>query len=93
MFVLHILEKANERLERRYELASRGWNETKVAARVANMHGIEEDELFRKGQRRKIAEARGLFCHWCRQELGLSVTALARMLAHAGRSGLCRPAR
>jgi hypothetical protein len=36
---------------------------------------------YRKGQKRKIAEARGLFCHWCPQELGLSVTALARMLS------------
>lgn len=39
------------------------------------------NEMFRKGQKRKIAETRGLFCHWCRQELGLSVTALARMLS------------
>jgi len=34
-FVLQILEQANERLERRYELASRGWDETRVARRVA----------------------------------------------------------
>ena len=60
MFVLHILEKANERLDRRYELASRGWNETKVDARVANIYGIAADEMFRKGQRRKVAEARGI---------------------------------
>jgi hypothetical protein len=37
--------------------------------------------MFRKGQRGKIAEARGLLCHWCRQELGLSLIALARMLS------------
>jgi REP element-mobilizing transposase RayT len=80
-FVLHILEQAKQGLERRYELASRGWNETKVAARVATIYGIAADEMFRKGQRRKIAAARGLFCHWCRQELGLSLTALARMLS------------
>jgi hypothetical protein len=80
-FVLHILEQANEQLERRYELASRGWNATKVAARVAHIYGIAADDMFRKGQRGKIAEARGLFCHWCRQELGLSLTALARMLS------------
>ena len=80
-FVLQILEQANERLERRYELASRGWDETKVAARVADIYGIAADEMFRKGKNRHIAEARGLFCHWCRQELDLSVTALARMLS------------
>jgi hypothetical protein len=80
-FVLQILEQANEGLDRRYELASRGWNETQVAARVASLCGIAAGDLFRKGQRRKIAAARGLFCHWCRQELGLSVTALARMLS------------
>jgi chromosomal replication initiation ATPase DnaA len=48
---------------------------------VATIYGIAADEMFRKGQRRKIAAARGLFCHWCRQELGLSLTALARMLS------------
>jgi chromosomal replication initiation ATPase DnaA len=80
-FVLQILEQANERLDRRYELASRGWDETKVARRVADIYGIAADEMFRKGQNRRMAEARGLFCHWCRQELGLTVTALARMLS------------
>jgi putative transposase len=80
-FVLHILEQANERLERRYELASRGWNEAKVAGRVADIYDIAAEEIFRKGQKRNIAEARGLFCHWCRQELGISLTALARLLS------------
>jgi REP element-mobilizing transposase RayT len=80
-FVLQVLEQANERLDRRYELASRGWDEKRVARRVAGIYGIAADEMFRRGQKRRIAEARGLFCHWCRQELGLSVTALARMLS------------
>jgi hypothetical protein len=80
-FVLQILEQASERLDRRYALASRGWDETKAARRGADIYGIAGDEMFRKGQNRRIAEARGLFCHWCRQELGLTVTELARMLS------------
>jgi hypothetical protein len=57
---LQILEQASERLDRRYELASRGWDETKVAGRVADICGIAADEMFRKGQNRRIAEARRL---------------------------------
>jgi hypothetical protein len=80
-FVLNILDQVNERLERRYEMVSRGWNETRVAARVAEIYGIAAEDLFHKGQKRKISEARGLFCYWSRQELGLSLTALSRMLS------------
>jgi REP element-mobilizing transposase RayT len=80
-FVLRILEQAEEQLERRYELARRGWNETKVARQVAAIYGIAPEEIFRKGQQGSLSEARGLFCYWCSRELGLSLTALARMLS------------
>ena len=80
-FVLRILKQAEEQLERRYELASRGWNETKVAHQVAAIYGVAPEELFRKGQQKRLSEARGLFCYWCCRELGLSLTELARMLS------------
>jgi REP element-mobilizing transposase RayT len=93
-FVVRILEQANERLERRYELASLGWDEEKVARRVADIYGIAPEEILRKGQKGKLAQARGLFCHWCSRELGISLTALAKKLcmtpagvAYAARRG------
>jgi putative transposase len=80
-FVLRILRQAEEQPNRRYELASRGWNETKVARQVAAIYGVAPEEIFRKGQQGSLSEARGLFCYWCSRELGLSLTALARMLS------------
>jgi chromosomal replication initiation ATPase DnaA len=80
-FVLRVLKQAKDQLERRYELTSQGWNEMKVARQVAAIYGVAPEELFRKGQQRRLSEARGLFCYWCSRELGLSLTELARMLS------------
>jgi REP element-mobilizing transposase RayT len=80
-FVSAILAQANERLERRYELSRRGWDEATVAGRVAEIYGISPDAIFHRSQQRQIAAARGLFCHWCSRELRISLTALARMLS------------
>jgi hypothetical protein len=79
-FVLSVLAQANERMERRYDLKERGYDQDIVAVRVANIFEIEPDDIFRKGRQKPRVDARGLFCHWCVRELGISLTELAQKL-------------
>ncbi|WP_155312338.1 transposase [Desulfosarcina ovata] len=79
-FVLSVLSQAKERFERRYELKRHGYDINRVAERVAELFGIDKEEIFQKGRPKKRADARGLFCYWCASELCLSQTELARAL-------------
>ena len=79
-FVQHTLEQADEELERRYALASRGWDQDKVARQVASLYNLSPAEIYRKGRQRVRMEARSLFCYWCSRELGLSLTDIAQSL-------------
>lgn len=79
-FVTRILEEANEKLDRHYELKSRGYDLTKVEERVAEIFGIERDVIYSRGRRQQQMQARSLFCHWAVDELGMSRTEIARCL-------------
>ena len=79
-FVHTVLAQANDRLECRYDLKQRGFNQDIVAVKVANIFEIEPDDIFLKGRQKPRADARGLFCHWCARELGMSLTELAQKL-------------
>ncbi len=79
-FVDDILSQASEKYERKYELKRLGYDLDQVAARVADIHGIEVDEIFLKGKQQIIVKVRSLFCFWAVQELGISLTDLAKRL-------------
>ncbi len=52
----------------------------RVSARVAEIYGIEVDDIFLKGKQQIRVKARSLFCFWAVRELGMSLTELARRL-------------
>lgn len=79
-FVTRILEEANEKLDRHYELKSRGYDLTKVEERVMEVFGIKRDVIYSSGRRQQQMQARSLFCHWAVDELGMSRTEIARCL-------------
>lgn len=79
-FVDDILSQASEKYERKYELKRLGYDLDQVAARVADIHGIEVDEIFLKGKQQIRVKVRSLFCFWAVQELGISLTDLAKRL-------------
>ena len=62
-FVMNILSDVDERLDRRYELKSLGYDLDKVEQRVLEIYQIEREDLYSKGRERIRAEARGLFCY------------------------------
>jgi putative transposase len=79
-FVTRILEEANEKLDRHYELKSHGYDLTKVEERVIEIFGIKRDVIYSSGRRQQQMQARSLFCHWAVDELGMSRTEIARCL-------------
>lgn len=79
-FVLSVLSLANEQFERRYALKRLGYDMLRVAAMVADIFSIDPGEIFKKGRQKPRPEARALFCYWCSNELGISLTELGRQL-------------
>lgn len=85
-FVASILDEANEKLDRHYELKSLGYDLRKVEQRVMELCDIDRDAIYSKGRRRQQVEARSLLCYWAVRELGHTVTELAKHL------GMTQPA-
>jgi REP element-mobilizing transposase RayT len=85
-FVEDLLSQAHERYERRYELKRLGYTVDRIAERVAEIYGMEPDEVLSGGKQQRKVKARSLFCYWAVRELGMSLRELAK------RFGLSPPA-
>jgi putative transposase len=79
-FVMDVLSEANERMDRRYELKSRGYGIEKLEERVLEIYRIDRDELYSKSRQKVRADARSVFCYWAVRELGVEGTQMAKRL-------------
>ena len=79
-FVGRVLASAQEAMEKRYALRSRGVDLDRVASRVSEVMGVKREEVWAKGKHLRIVEARSLLCYWAVRELGLPMSSLARRL-------------
>ncbi len=79
-FVEAVLREADEQLERRYQLKTRGFDLGQVAERVAQVLDIPLEIVWEKSRRPQVAVARSLLCYWASKELGMSMTDLAKRL-------------
>jgi chromosomal replication initiation ATPase DnaA len=79
-FVEEVLRAAEEAMEKRYALRSRGFDLQKTASSVAGVLGVKEEEVWAKGRYRRIVEARSLLCYWAVRELGVTMASLAGRL-------------
>ncbi|MDD5204760.1 MAG: transposase [Desulfobacterales bacterium] len=77
-FVEGVLRSAEEAMEKRYALRSRGFDLKKTASRVAEVLGVKEEDVWAKGRYRRIVEARSLLCYWAVRELGVTMSSLSR---------------
>ena len=77
-FVMDILSEANERMDRRYELKSLGYDLDKLERRVLEIYRIKREDLYSKSREKIRTEARGVFCYWAVRELGVAGARLAR---------------
>ena len=85
-FVLQVLDKANEQLDRRHALAAKGIDLDTLAQHVAKLFDLAPDRLLSVGRYPEVVKARSLLCYWAVRELEMTATSLAR------RIGLTQPA-
>jgi len=76
-FVEKILSRSRERYERQYALKASGIDLDNVAARVAELLGMDTEQVWQPGNFRAQVQARSLLCYWAVRELGESMTAMA----------------
>jgi len=79
-FVESVLKVADEAIERKYYLKSKGYNTDKLSDRVANIFSINPEDIFQPGKQPVKVKARSLFCYWAVRELGFTMANLAPML-------------
>lgn len=79
-FVMSVLAEANEKMDRHYELKSRGYNLDTLERRVLEIYQIDKEDLYSKSRQKIRAEARSIFCYWAVRELGIQGTQVAKRL-------------
>ena len=79
-FVSRILEQAEEKFERGYELRISGYDIAKVIERVLELYDIEKDDLYSGSRRRPIPDAKALLCYWAVRELGYNGVDMSKEL-------------
>jgi REP-associated tyrosine transposase len=79
-FVESVLKVADEVLERKYDLKSKGYNIDKLSVRVADIFSINPEYIFQPGKQPVRVKARSLFCYWAVRELGFTMANLAPKL-------------
>jgi len=79
-FVESVLERQDERFERRYQLQAQGYDFDKVVDRVAKLFRMRPEEIVSPGKQPGRVRARSLVCYWAVKELGMNGTAVARLL-------------
>jgi REP element-mobilizing transposase RayT len=79
-FVDSIISQSEEHYERTHRLKRQGYDLDRIAERVAEVLGMEPNEVFSKGRQDRKVRARSLLCFWASRELGMSHTSLAKKL-------------
>ncbi len=79
-FVDSVISRSAEQYERRHKLKRLGYDLDRIAERVAAVLDVEPSEIFSRGRQARKVKARSLLCFWAATELGMSHTALARIL-------------
>ena len=71
---------ANEAFERKYRLKVKGINVDRIAKRVAEIMGIDPNQVWATGKQHKVVRARSILCYWATSELGVSQVWLSKKL-------------
>ena len=85
-YVLEVLKEAQEKFERRYELAAQGYTLETLCEKVADILNVDPEEIYSPGKYKRRVMARSIFCYWAVRELGENATSLARKI------GISQPA-
>lgn len=85
-FVENVLKSAEERLEEKYDLKSKGYDFDRTVQRVAEILDMEPCEVTAFGKSPRTVKARALLCFWAHRKLGMTTVEIA------GRLNLCQSA-
>lgn len=79
-FVLDVLSKAQQKLDRHYRMKTLGIDFSFVEKRVLELCHLSRDDLYSRGRQKSPAAAKGLLCFWAVRALGMSQTELSARL-------------
>ncbi|XPS88920.1 transposase, IS200-like [Desulfosarcina variabilis str. Montpellier] len=79
-FVETVLASAQEALEEKYLLKSRGIDFDQVIRRVAEVMNIEPDQVTAYGKSPQTVQARSLLCFWAHRKLGMTTIEISKRL-------------
>ena len=67
-------------MKRRYWPQAQGYDFQKVVARVAELSGLDAEQILMAGKQPQRVRARSLVCHWAVAELGMTAVAVGKLL-------------
>jgi hypothetical protein len=79
-FVEKVLNQASEHMERRYRLKVEGWTLLKITERVAEIFGIEKEQIVAAGKQPHRVSARSVLACWAVRDLGMTATEVGQYL-------------
>ena len=79
-FVAETLARAKEEMDRRCRMRAAGYDLDALARDIGRITGLEPSQFLRPGKSRQLVRARSLFCFRAVDEMGCSVSELARRI-------------
>jgi putative transposase len=79
-FVDQVLIAAQEKMEKKHALISKGYNLDKVVARVSELLDLKPHEIWAPGKERRRVSSRSLLCYWAVRYLNVNMTELSKFL-------------
>jgi len=76
-FVTDLLARAEDRMTRRYEMKQSGIDIATIEKRVCQLFEMHPKDLYTRGRRKKLVEARSVFCFFAVTELETALKDLA----------------
>ena len=67
-------------MKQRYRLKAEGWTLTKITERVAEIFGIEKDQVVVAGKQPNRVSARSVLAYWAIRDLDLTATEVGEYL-------------
>jgi putative transposase len=79
-FVDQVLITAQEEMEKKTALISKGYDLAKVAERVSELLKLKPNEIWGPGKERRRVNSRSLLCYWAVRYLDLNMMELSKIL-------------
>ena len=79
-FVENVLKAAEEEFEQKYELRAKGYDFNRVIQRVAEVMGMEIEQVKAFGKSPLTVKARSLLCFWAHRKLGMTTIEIGKKL-------------